>query len=95
MARGVRSTVVGTDGATAESPEQSWSIPTMSDTSKDRIEGTVDEAKGRVKSAAGELTGDRDLQAEGEADQMSGKIKQGIADAKDKVDHLVRKVTDR
>ena len=67
----------------------------MSDQSRDRIEGSVDEAKGRVKSAAGELTGDRDLQAEGEADQLGGKVKKGIADAKDKVDDLVRKATDR
>jgi uncharacterized protein YjbJ (UPF0337 family) len=67
----------------------------MSEQSKDRIEGAFDQAKGRVKSATGELTGDRDLQTEGEVDQVSGKIKEGIADAKDKVDSLVRKITDR
>lgn len=64
----------------------------MPDSTRDRIEGVVDEAKGRGKSTWGEATGDEDKQAEGEADQLSGKIKQGIADAKDKVDDAVKKV---
>ncbi len=67
----------------------------MSDSSRDRIEGTVDEATGRGKSAFGELTGDEQTQAEGQTDQATGDLKQGLADVKDKVDDAVKKVTDR
>jgi len=65
----------------------------MSDSSQDRIEGKVDELKGRGKSALGELTDDDQKRAEGDADQTQGKLKQGIADVKDKVDDVVKKVT--
>lgn len=44
-----------------------------------------DEAKGRVKEAAGDLTGDKDLQREGKTDQAAGKAKEGIDEAADKV----------
>ena len=43
-----------------------------------------DEAKGRVKEAAGDLTGDKDLQREGKVDQASGKAKDAIDDASEK-----------
>jgi len=65
----------------------------MSDQSSDRIEGTVDEIKGRGKSAWGELTDDDQKRAEGQADQTEGKVKKGMADVKDKVDDAVKKVT--
>jgi uncharacterized protein YjbJ (UPF0337 family) len=35
----------------------------------------IDQAKGRVKEAAGALTGDRDLKNEGRADQAKGSLK--------------------
>jgi len=65
----------------------------MSDSSRDRIEGKVDELTGRGKSAFGELTDDDQTRAEGDADQTEGKMKQGLADVKDKVDDVVKKVT--
>jgi uncharacterized protein YjbJ (UPF0337 family) len=65
----------------------------MTDQTQDRIEGTVDEAKGRAKSAWGELTDNPDTKAEGEADQTEGKLKKGVADVKGKVDDAVKKVT--
>jgi uncharacterized protein YjbJ (UPF0337 family) len=56
----------------------------------DMSDGTVDEAKGRVKEAAGDLTGDQDLKNEGKVDRASGKVKDavgGVADkAKDALD---------
>jgi len=67
----------------------------MSDASRDRIEGKADELTGRGKSAVGDLTGDDQTRAEGDADQTQGKLKQGLADVKDKVDDMVKKVTDR
>ena len=44
----------------------------------------TDEVKGRVKEAAGDLTGDKDMQREGKVDQASGKAKGAIDDAADK-----------
>lgn len=44
-----------------------------------------DEAKGRVKEAAGSLSGDRDLKREGQADQALGKVKEGVDKLADKV----------
>ena len=65
----------------------------MTDQSRDRIEGKVDELTGRGKSAWGELSGDEETQAEGDADQLGGQAQQGLADVKDKVDDAVKKVT--
>jgi uncharacterized protein YjbJ (UPF0337 family) len=61
----------------------------MSDDMRDRVEGKVDELKGRGKSAAGDLSGDSQTRTEGDLDQMKGKVKQGMADAKDKVSDFV------
>jgi uncharacterized protein YjbJ (UPF0337 family) len=44
-----------------------------------------DEAEGRIKEAAGDLTGDKDLQREGKVDQTEGKAKDAVDDAGDKV----------
>jgi len=38
--------------------------------------GKGEEVKGRIKEAAGALTGDDKLRAEGQADQAVGKVKQ-------------------
>lgn len=51
-----------------------------------------DDAKGRVKEAAGNLTGDDDLKREGKGDQAAGKVKDVADSAKDKVDDGVDKV---
>lgn len=47
--------------------------------------GNADNVKGRVKEAAGNVTGDKDLQREGKVDQFSGDIKEKVGDAADKV----------
>ena len=59
------------------------------------MEGKMDEAKGRMKQAAGDLTDDERLKREGEADEAGGKVKQAIDDLKDKGDELVDKVKDK
>ena len=48
-----------------------------------------DEAQGRVKEAAGDLTGDKDLQREGKIDQASGKAKDAVDKAGDKAKEAV------
>jgi uncharacterized protein YjbJ (UPF0337 family) len=55
----------------------------------------VDDAKGRVKEAAGDLTGDDDLKEEGKLDQAAGKAKDVADSAKDKVDEAIEGVRDR
>ena len=47
--------------------------------------GKSDELKGRVKEAAGALTGDEKLKREGKVDQAVGKIKQTVEKVVDKV----------
>jgi uncharacterized protein YjbJ (UPF0337 family) len=44
-----------------------------------------EDAKGRVKEAAGNLTGNEDLQREGKVDQATGKVKDGVEKVSDKV----------
>lgn len=51
----------------------------------------ADDAKGRVKEAAGKLTGDEDLQDEGKVDRAAG----GIKDAVDRVASKVKGTADR
>ena len=43
----------------------------------------VDKAKGRVKEAAGALTGDRHLKNKGRADQAKGSVKNAVGKAAD------------
>jgi uncharacterized protein YjbJ (UPF0337 family) len=45
--------------------------------------GNADEAKGRVKEAAGALTDDQSLKNEGKVDKASGSIKNAVDKAKD------------
>jgi uncharacterized protein YjbJ (UPF0337 family) len=52
--------------------------------------GKSDELKGRVKEAAGILTGDKKLKREAKADQAVGKIKQKVEKVVDKVKDAVR-----
>ena len=50
-----------------------------------------DDAKGRIKEAAGDLTGDKDLKREGKVDQAGGKVKDGVEKATDKVKDAIRR----
>lgn len=49
-------------------------------------EGKADNLKGKVKDAAGGLTGDSSLQAEGKADQLKGKAKDTLGKAERNLD---------
>jgi uncharacterized protein YjbJ (UPF0337 family) len=51
----------------------------------------TDDAKGRVKEAAGDLTGDDDLKREGKVDQATGKVKDGIEKASDKIKDALKR----
>ena len=47
--------------------------------------GEADETKGRIKEAAGDLTGNDDLKNEGKADKAGGKVKDVVDTVKDKL----------
>ena len=64
----------------------------MSIPNNDEVEGKVENVTGKIKEGIGNLTGDRSLEAEGEADQVEGqsqetwgKLKRGVGDAVDAV----------
>ena len=54
-------------------------------------DGTTDDVKGRIKEAAGDLTGDKGLQNEGKVDQAAGTVKDKVGDAADKAKDVVNK----
>ena len=54
-------------------------------------DGTADETKGRLKEAAGDLTGDQQLKDEGKVDRASGKAKDAVGGIADKAKSLLRK----
>jgi uncharacterized protein YjbJ (UPF0337 family) len=56
--------------------------------------GKTDELKGRIKEAAGVLTGNDKLRAEGKSDQAVGEVKQVAERVVDKVKKAVRKTVD-
>jgi uncharacterized protein YjbJ (UPF0337 family) len=49
----------------------------------------MDEAKGRAKRAAGELTDDKELKREGTVDKAAGKAKETVDKAADKAKSLM------
>jgi uncharacterized protein YjbJ (UPF0337 family) len=52
---------------------------------KEHVKGAADKAKGAIKDAAGKLTGDKELQAEGKMDKAKGAARSAVGDAKDAV----------
>jgi uncharacterized protein YjbJ (UPF0337 family) len=50
---------------------------------KEHIKGAADKAKGAVKDAAGKLTGDKQMQAEGKIDKAKGAAREALGDVKD------------
>ncbi|MES2711425.1 MAG: CsbD family protein [Pseudomonadota bacterium] len=58
---------------------------------KDRIAGAANQAKGALKDAAGKVTGDTKLQAEGKADKAAGKVQSTVGGAKDAVRDATKK----
>ena len=50
---------------------------------KDRVKGSAEQAKGKAKEVAGEVTGDSKLQGEGKGDQAKGKIQNTVGGIKD------------
>jgi uncharacterized protein YjbJ (UPF0337 family) len=69
----------------------------MSTPNSDEWEGKFKKAKGTVKDKAGEMTGDKELEAEGEVEHTEGetqetwgKFKRGVGDAAEAVEDTIR-----
>lgn len=52
---------------------------------KQQIKGATNRATGEIKQQVGKLTGDRSLQARGQAREIKGKVQQGVGDAREEV----------
>ena len=59
---------------------------------KDQVQGHTEDAKGKVKEAAGKLVGNDRLVGEGQADQIAGKTQAKIGDAKEVVKDAIDKI---
>lgn len=74
----------------------------MSTPNKDEVEGKWEQAKGWVKDKAGEISGDSELEADGEVQQAEGetqeswgKVKRGVGDAVDSIGEAISDAGDR
>ena len=52
---------------------------------RDRVEGAAKNVGGKIKEAAGKVTGDEKLKREGQADQVAGKVQNVVGGVKDKL----------
>lgn len=61
----------------------------MDSPSEQKGSGMMDELKGKVKQAVGDLKDDSSMHAEGQADETKGKMKQAAGDARKAIDDLL------
>jgi uncharacterized protein YjbJ (UPF0337 family) len=59
----------------------------MEQSTKDKIQGGMHEAKGKIKEEVGKLTGNKDLQARGTVEKVGGKVEK-------KVGHVEKELED-
>jgi len=52
----------------------------MKESTKDKIEGTLHEAKGKVKEETGKAIGNPDLQDRGTGEKIAGKVQKKVGD---------------
>lgn len=56
--------------------------------------GKSEQMKGQAKEAVADLTGNKDLKAEGTADRKAGEVKEQVDKVETKVDEAIDKVKD-
>jgi len=56
---------------------------------KQRMEGGLKKATGTIKEKAGQITRDRDLEAEGKVEKVEGHLRSGVGHAKDAMREIV------
>jgi uncharacterized protein YjbJ (UPF0337 family) len=62
---------------------------------KDRIEGSIEQAKGKAKETVGRMAGDAKLESEGKAQQVAGKVQNAVGGVKDVVKEAVESLQDK
>jgi uncharacterized protein YjbJ (UPF0337 family) len=58
---------------------------------KERVKGGIEKATGTVKEKVGQMTGDRDMEAEGMADQAEGRVRSTVGHIKDAARDIIGK----
>jgi uncharacterized protein YjbJ (UPF0337 family) len=66
----------------------------MSIPNQDEVEGKFEKAKGSIKDTVGGAIGDREMEAEGEAEHADGKARESWGNVKHKVGDAVDAVGD-
>jgi uncharacterized protein YjbJ (UPF0337 family) len=61
---------------------------------RDEIEGKFDQAKGKTKETVGRAINDRELESEGQADNLGGKVQEGAGKVRRKVGETIEDVGD-
>jgi len=61
---------------------------------RDEIEGKFDQAKGKTKETVGRAINDRELENEGKADNLGGKVQDGAGKVRRKVGETIEDVGD-
>lgn len=59
------------------------------------MDNDLDQAKGRIKQAAGDLTGNKDMKKQGKADEAAGKAKELVEDTKNKAEGVIDRARDK
>ena len=59
---------------------------------RDELDGRVDQVKGKVKKAVGDLTDDERLHDEGAADEAAGNVQEGFGRARRKVGEAIEDI---
>lgn len=62
---------------------------------KDEVKGKAEQAKGAVKEKVGQMTGDENLEADGQEDKAIGKARETIGTARRKVEEVKDEVKSR
>lgn len=58
----------------------------------DKIGNSAENLGGKAKEAAGDVTGNEQLEAEGKGDQAKSKVKDAVEDVKDQASEAVNKL---
>jgi uncharacterized protein YjbJ (UPF0337 family) len=74
------------DGSQAFTHDQDWERAM----DREHVKGAADKAKGTIKEAAGKLTGDKELQSEGQIDKAKGDAHNAVGNVKDAARNLTK-----
>lgn len=59
----------------------------------DKISNKAEDLAGQAKEGAGKATGDKDLEKDGQGDQLSAAVKDGVENVKDAAQNIKDKLT--